>query len=496
VNEFVKAGLALTLAAIWVAALTPALNGCAARGGGPGDLLSAVGFDPYRLTNDGDKEADRFDEAFHLYAADPDNTRQLKHFRDTYKRVHYAYIDDVPEEKLIDAALTGLEQRAPAPQSLPADELVEVALDSMTASLDPHSAYLTPDELRETQLVTMGEFGGLGIQVTEEEGVVKVIAPLDDTPAKRAGIKSGDVITHLDGDSIRGRSLKHAVGLMRGAPGTTINLTIERAGRPPFQLDLTREIITIEPVRWRRYGSIGYIRIVGFNEKAAERLEDAMVDLRTSELGLSGLVIDLRNNPGGLLDQSIDVADAFLDNGKIVAIRGRDAASERAFSARYGDLARDLPIVVLVNAGSASAAEIVAGALQDHHRATVMGAPSFGKGSVQTVMRLPEGGALKLTTALYYTPNGTAIQARGVQPDIQLVGDADDGVPETHEKDLPGALAGSVAEMVTAVSSVDAKACATVDDAAEDRALGCAVAFIRAGSSDQFFASLAGQQRL
>jgi carboxyl-terminal processing protease len=496
VNEFVKAGLALTLAAFWVAAVTPALNGCSARGGGPGDLLSAVGFDPYRLSSDGDKEADRFDEAFRLYAADPDNTRQLKHFRDTYKRVHYAYIDDVPERKLIDAALTGIEERKPAPKSLPATELVEVALDSMTASLDPHSAYLTPEELRETQLVTMGEFGGLGIQVTEEEGVVKVIAPLDDTPAARAGIKSGDVITHLDGDSIHGRSLKDAVGLMRGPPGTSINLTIARQGRPPFQLNLTREIITIEPVRWRRYGSIGYIRIVGFNEKAAERLEDAMVDLRTNQPGLTGLVIDLRNNPGGLLDQSIEVADAFLDNGTIVAIKGRDAASQRAFSARYGDLARDLPIVVLVNAGSASAAEIVAGALQDQHRATLMGEPSFGKGSVQTVMRLPEGGALKLTTALYYTPNGTAIQARGVQPDIQLLGDADDGLPETHEKDLPGALAASVAEMVTAASSVDVTACATVDDAVEDRALGCAVAFLRAGSSDRFIASLAGQQRL
>lgn len=496
-NAFVKAGLALIVAALCVSALTPALNGCAAGRGGSDRFLSAVGFDPYQLSDEGEKAAERFEDAFRLYATDPDDTRPLKHFRDTYKRLHISYIEDVPEQRLIQAAINGLDKSELKPASLPANEVVERALDAMTASLDPHSAYLTPEELRESELVTTGEFGGLGIQVTEDNGFVKVIAAIEGTPADRAGIQSGDVITHLDGDPIVGQPLKHAVGVMRGAPGTRIALTIVRQGGPPFQVDIMREIITIEPVRWKRYGSIGYLRIVGFNEKTVERVEDAMVALRAERPALSGLVVDLRNNPGGLLDQSVDVADAFLDAGTIVAIRGRGGANQRAFSARPGDLARGLPMVVLINAGSASAAEIVASALQDHGRAMVMGVPSFGKGSVQTVMRLPEGGALKVTTALYYTPKGVAIQARGVQPDILLVDETDgDADAATHEADLPGAIVPAPIGSQSTSPAVNPSTCPARADAADDRPLGCALELIRAGSTDRFVAALAGHDRL
>ncbi|MCU0837685.1 MAG: S41 family peptidase [Rhodospirillales bacterium] len=475
----------------------PVLNSCSSDASFD-QVLAAVGFDPYRLSDDGHRQLDRFRTVFTKYARDPENTRQLKHFTDAFKRVQAAYVERMPESKLIDAAIAGVEAKSPAPHSLPASELVELALDAMTAALDPHSAYLNAEELRESEMVTTGEFGGLGIQVTQEEGVLKVIAPLEGTPADRAGMRSGDLITHLNGDTVKGMSLKDAVNAMRGEPGTSIRLTIQRSEQPAFDVSLTRAIITIEPVRWRVETDIGYLRIVSFNEKVAERVDVSLRELQDSQkqaqrAGLKGLVIDLRNNPGGLLDQSLTVADAFLDEGVIVSIRGRDGTGSRAFTANTGDLAKGLPIVVLINGGSASASEIVASALRDHQRATVMGTESFGKGSVQTVMRLPVEGALKLTTALYYAPSGETIQARGVSPDIRITGVGGD--QEAHEVDLPGALPGAAGSFRPAATTVDVSACPPIGPQ-EDRELGCAVAFLRAGSTTQFLASIGLSDKL
>jgi carboxyl-terminal processing protease len=330
--------------------------------------------------------------------------------------------------------------------------------------------------------------------VTQEEGVLKVIAPLEGTPADRAGMRSGDLITHLNGGTVKGMSLKDAVNAMRGEPGTAIRLTIQRTEQPPFELSLTRAIITIEPVRWRVENDVGYLRIVSFNEKVAERVEISMREMQDGRRQtLKGLVLDLRNNPGGLLDQSLAVADDFLDEGIIVSIRGRDGAGSRAFTANTGDLAKGLPMVVLINGGSASASEIVASALRDHDRATVMGNESFGKGSVQTVMRLPVEGALKLTTALYYAPSGETIQARGVSPDIRITGIA--GENEAHEVDLPGALPGSAGALRAEATSVDISACPPIGPQ-EDRELGCAIAFLKAGSTPQFLASIGLSDKL
>lgn len=478
------------------ASFGPGLNGCSDQSAQMETALASLGFDFYRLSERGRREIGRFSAVFQEYAADPENTRQLKHFRDAYKRISDAYVDDLPDGKLIEAAVQGVKAQNPKPHSLPAAQLVEFALDAMTAALDPHSAYLNPEELHESELVTSGEFGGLGIQITQQDGLIKVIAPIEGTPAERAGIKTGDLITHIDGVSVRGMSLKDAVNTMRGQPGTKVELTLQRDGRSPMRISVGRAIITIEPVRWFVEGDIAYTRVVGFNEKAAQRLEEALSDLRAHHPHLAGLVLDLRNNPGGLLDQSVAIADAFLENGLIVKIRGRQAASERGFPAEPGDLVAGLPIVVLINAGSASAAEIVAAALGDNGRATVMGSTSFGKGSVQTIMRLPEGGALKLTTALYYSPSGSQIQARGITPRIQLLPAKDkDAEQEPHEVDLPGALPARDPVRQMAETSVDTQMCPPVGPT-KDREIGCAMAYLKAGSTDRFLAAIKAQPRL
>lgn len=468
--------------------LIPTLNGCASDQAPVQWVADAVGIDTYRLSPGASRELSRFNTVFQTYASDPDNTRQLKHFRDAYKRIRVAYVEPVGDPQLIDAAIDAVKAQNPEPRSLPAETLVELALDGMTVALDPHSAYLNPDELRESELVTSGEFGGLGIQVSQEDGRIKVISPIDGTPAERAGIKPGDIITHLDGAPVAGMTLKQAVDAMRGAPGSRIRLTLQRGDGVPFDIVITRAIITIEPVRWSLEGDVGYLRIASFNERVADGVEAAVRAMRSS-LGHmpAGIVIDLRNNPGGLLDQSLAVADDFLDSGTIVSIRGRDGRGSRAFDATAGEIAEGVPLVVLINAGSASASEIVAAALQDQGRATVMGDRSFGKGSVQTVMRLPIEGALKLTTALYYSPNGISIQALGVQPDVQITG-IDQPQEQAHEVDLPGALAARSDLHPTALGSIDVNACPAVGDN-RDRELGCAVMLLRAGSADKFLAS-------
>jgi len=302
-------------------------------------------------------------------------------------------------------------------------KLIEAALDGMLTSLDPHSNYLNADEFKELREQTVGAYGGLGLEVTSQDGAIKVITPMDDTPAAKAGVQAGDFITSIDGQSVLGQQFTDAVRRMKGAPGTPVTITVARPGaKEPFDLKLTREIINVKSVKSHMEGDYGYLRLTNFNENTGRETEAAIRDLEAKNPKMKGLVLDLRNNPGGLLDSSVQVADAFLDGGEVVTQRGRDPRDIERYNARTGDMIHGLPMVVLINPGTASAAEIVAGALQDHRRATLVGVTSFGKGSVQTVMPLHGGadGALKLTTARYYTPSGRSIQKTGIEPDLEV----------------------------------------------------------------------------
>lgn len=331
-------------------------------------------------------------------SASSDTYRQLNLFGDVFERIRADYVDEVGDEKMVEAAIRG-----------------------MLADLDPHSSYLSPDDFKNMQVQTRGEFGGLGIEVTMENGVVRVVSPIDETPAARAGIQAGDYITHLDGEQVMGLSLSEAVDMMRGPVDTEITLTIVREGaEAPIEVEIIREIIKIRSVRHRAEGDVGYIRVTSFNEQTESGVKDAVEELNEEigEARLKGFVLDLRNNPGGLLDQAISVTDAFLDKGEVVQTRGRDDRDIQRYNATRGDLANGKPVIVLINSGSASASEIVAGALQDHERALVVGTKTFGKGSVQTIIPLGSNGALRLTTARYYTPAGRSIQAKGIEPDI------------------------------------------------------------------------------
>jgi carboxyl-terminal processing protease len=352
-----------------------------------------------------------------------DTYRQLNLFGDVFERVRSQYVDEMTDE-----------------------ELVETAINGMLVSLDPHSGYLDEDDFTEMQVQTRGEFGGLGIEVTMENGIIKVVSPIDDTPAYRAGVKPSDYITHLDDEAIVGFTLSEAVEKMRGKVGTPIKLTIRREGEAePLELTLTRDIIKIQSVRYEVLeNNIGYIRVTTFNQNTDVGVQKAVNDIKAA-VGdnLVGYIIDLRNNPGGLLDQAIAVSDAFLDKGEIVSTRGRHEVDTKRDNATTGDLAAGLPLVVMINGGSASASEIVAGALQDHRRGLVLGTKSFGKGSVQTVIPLPGHGAMRLTTARYYTPSGRSIQAEGIEPDI-IVEQAkveQMSIKRLRESDLKGALA-------------------------------------------------------
>jgi carboxyl-terminal processing protease len=307
-------------------------------------------------------------------------------------------------------------------------QLIEAAIDGMLTSLDPHSGYLNAENFDEMRDQTRGEYGGLGIEVTSEEGVVKVISPMDGTPAAEAGIKAGDYITAVNGESVLGLSVNEAVKQMRGKPGEAVTLTIAREKSDPFDVKIVREVIKPKSAIARMEGDYGYLRVSAFNERTTEDAEAALTDLRAKNPGMKGLILDLRNNPGGLLDQAVGIADMFLEGGEIVSQRGRDARDIERYNARPGDVAAGLPMVVLINSGSASAAEIVAGALQDRKRAELVGLTSFGKGSVQTVIPLRGGmdGALKLTTARYYTPSGRSIQKTGIEPDLEVAASRDE----------------------------------------------------------------------
>ncbi|MGE0596869.1 MAG: S41 family peptidase [Hyphomonadaceae bacterium] len=351
--------------------------------------------------------------------------RQLELFADVLARVENDYVTDIDEAEAMEAAIQG-----------------------MLASLDPHSSYLNAADYRDMQTQTRGEYGGLGIEVTMQDGIVQVVSPIDGTPAARAGIQAGDFLTAIDGESIVGLTLNDAVSRMRGDVGTAINVTVAREGAEPFDVSLTREIINVRSVTARvEGGDVGIIRVSTFNERTSQMLEEAIRTVRRDTGGrLRGVVLDLRNNPGGLLDQAIEVSDAFLDGGEVVSTRGRQANDVQRYNARRGDDLAGVPVVVLINGASASAAEIVAGALQDRNRALIVGMDSFGKGSVQTVIPLQGGrdGALRLTTARYYTPAGRSIQGAGITPDMEVAARRID--PERlsrtglSEADLPNAL--------------------------------------------------------
>jgi len=348
--------------------------------------------------------------------------RLLNLFGDVFERIRAEYVEPVLDR-----------------------DVVENAINGMLQGLDPHSSYMNPRSFRDMQVQTRGEFGGLGIEVTQENGYVKVISPIDETPAARAGVRPGDLITHINAQSTQGLTLQEAVEQMRGERGSTIRLTIRREGeRNPVELSLTRDVIRPQVARFRLDGNdIAYVRLSAFNEQTEGALRRAITAMRNQAGGnLKGVVLDLRNNPGGLLDQAIQVSDDFLEQGEIVSTRARRAEDAQRWNARAGDIAQGLPIVVLINAGSASASEIVAGALQDHRRAVVMGVKSFGKGSVQTVMPIPGNGAIRLTTARYYTPSGRSIQATGIEPDIEvLAARPDPNAPvRDREADLRRAL--------------------------------------------------------
>ena len=347
--------------------------------------------------------------------------RLLTLFGDVFERVRAEYVEPVNDRDLIENAING-----------------------MLTGLDPHSSYMNAKSFRDMQVQTRGEFGGLGLEVTSENGIIKVVSPIDDTPAARAGMKAGDLITALDGQTVQGLSLNEAVDKMRGPAGSQIKLTVKREGiDTPIEVAMTREVVKIQVVRSHLEGDVAYIRLTSFNEQTDPGLRKAMQDLRTKAGGnLKGVVLDLRNNPGGLLDQAVAVSDDFLDQGEIVSTRSRHPEESQRWSAKPGDIAQGLPVVVLINGGSASASEIVAGALQDQRRAVLVGTRSFGKGSVQTVMPLPGNGAMRLTTARYYTPSGRSIQGLGITPDIEVAASRTEGPhfgPE-READLNRAL--------------------------------------------------------
>lgn len=324
----------------------------------------------------------------------------LSLFSEVFERVRAQYVEEKTDQEIIEAAIQG-----------------------MLTSLDPHSNFLSADSFKDMQVQTKGEFGGLGIQVSmDPSGLIKIISPIDDTPAFKAGVQAGDMILQLDGETVQGLTLSDAVDKMRGRVGSDITITVQREGvADPFDITVTRAIITVPSVRHRLEGDIGYIRITSFTEQTESGLQEAVAAFNAEKADqLKGIILDLRNNPGGLLDQAVAVSDAFLNQGEIVSTRSRDLKDMQRFTARDGDIADGLPVVILINGGSASASEIVAGALQDHARALVMGTRSFGKGSVQTIMPLGRHGAMRLTTARYYTPSGRSIQAVGIEPDIHV----------------------------------------------------------------------------
>ena len=399
-------------------------------------------------------------------AAASDTYRELDLFGDVFERVRADYVEKPDDSKLLESAING-----------------------MLAGLDPHSSYMDPKSFRDMQVQTRGEFGGLGIEVTMEDGLVKVVAPIDDTPAAKAGVMANDVITHLDDAAVQGLTLNQVVDKIRGPVNTKIKLTIVREGaEKPIEVTIVRDIIRVKSVRWHpEGGDVGYIRITQFNEQTTDGLKQAINELN-AQLGadkIKGYVVDLRNNPGGLLDQAISVSETFLERGEIVSTRGRNPEETQRFNARHGAMIKGKPLIVLINGGSASASEIVAGALQDQKRATLIGTRSFGKGSVQTIIPLGGGnGALRLTTARYYTPSGRSIQATGITPDIEVLQDVPDNmkaqIDTKGEASLRGHLKAEGAEQTGSQSYVP-------PDESDDKALKMGLDLLRGTATNAAF---------
>jgi carboxyl-terminal processing protease len=399
-------------------------------------------------------------------AAASDTYLKLNLFGDVFERVRAAYVEKPDDSKLVESAING-----------------------MLAGLDPHSSYMNPHSLRDMQVQTRGEFGGLGIEVTMEDGLIKVVAPIDDTPAAKAGVMANDIITHLDDSAAQGLTLNQAVDKMRGPVNTKIKLTIVRKGSDkPIEVSIVRDIIRVKSVRSHPEGAdVGYIRVTQFNAQTTDALKQAINDLN-SKLGadkIRGYILDLRNNPGGLLDQAISVSETFLEKGEIVSTRGRKSEETQRFNARHGAMIKGKPLIVLINGGSASASEIVAGALQDQKRATLIGTRSFGKGSVQTIIPLGAGnGALRLTTARYYTPSGHSIQATGITPDIEVLQDVPDNMKAQTdtkgEASLRGHLKAEGAEQTGSQSYVP-------PNESDDKAIEMALDLLRGAATNAAF---------
>ena len=387
--------------------------------------------------------------------------KQLNLFGDVFQRVQEQYVEEVTDKKLIESAISGMLQ-----------------------SLDPHSSYLSADSYKDMQVKTKGKFGGLGIEITMEDGVVKVVSPIDDTPAAKAGMKSGDLIIGVDGESIRGLTINEAVSKLRGPVGSKVIITVVRDKKDPYEIEIKRDIINIKSVKHNIIKNIGYVRLTTFSDTTTSGLEKALTEIKKN-IGnkFQGLILDLRNNPGGLLNQSISVADAFLNQGEIVSTQGRNDDDTSRVFAKKGDLINGQPLVVLINSGSASASEIVAGALKDHSRAIIIGTRSFGKGSVQSIIPLAGNGAMRLTTARYFTPSGISIQAKGIEPDIIV----EAGVTELkkakndnrREENLRGALDKKKNSKKTEIDTDSDKPLTPLEKLLQDNQISRAVDMIR-----------------
>ena len=387
--------------------------------------------------------------------------KQLNLFGDVFQRVQEQYVEEVTDKKLIESAISGMLQ-----------------------SLDPHSSYLSADSYKDMQVKTKGKFGGLGIEITMEDGVVKVVSPIDDTPAAKAGMKSGDLIIGVDGESIRGLTINESVSKLRGPVGSKVIITVVRDKKDPYEIEIKRDIINIKSVKHNIIKNIGYVRLTTFSDTTTSGLEKALTEIKKN-IGnkFQGLILDLRNNPGGLLNQSISVADAFLNQGEIVSTQGRNDDDTSRVFAKKGDLINGQPLIVLINSGSASASEIVAGALKDHSRAIIIGTRSFGKGSVQSIIPLAGNGAMRLTTARYFTPSGISIQAKGIEPDIIV----EAGVTELkkakndnrREENLRGALDKNKKSKKTEIDSDSDKPLTPLEKLLQDNQISRAVDMIR-----------------
>ena len=387
--------------------------------------------------------------------------KQLNLFGDVFQRVQEQYVEEVTDKKLIESAISGMLQ-----------------------SLDPHSSYLSADSYKDMQVKTKGKFGGLGIEITMEDGVVKVVSPIDDTPAAKAGMMSGDLIIGVDGESIRGLTINESVSKLRGPVGSKVVITVVRGKKDPYEIEIKRDIINIKSVKHNVIKNIGYVRLTTFSDTTTSGLEKALTEIKKN-IGnkFQGLILDLRNNPGGLLNQSISVADAFLNQGEIVSTQGRNDDDTSRVFAKKGDLINGQPLVVLINSGSASASEIVAGALKDHSRAIIIGTRSFGKGSVQSIIPLAGNGAMRLTTARYFTPSGISIQAKGIEPDIIVEAGVTDLKKKKNdnrrEENLRGALDKNKKSKKTEIDSDSDKPLTPLEKLLQDNQISRAVDMIR-----------------